>query len=79
MKKGLDELFRVNLLDGFLMRLLGKRYFRNSFFIYLSMLRTPSAIAKPSGLSIRYNQFVRYIRIGAFLHVMGLVGIALFL
>lgn len=42
------------------------------------MLRTPSAIAKPSGLSIRYNQFVRYIRIGAFLHVMGLVGIALF-
>lgn len=41
------------------------------------MLKLPSAITKPSGLRIGYNRFIRYVRIGAFLHIMGLVGIAL--
>lgn len=42
------------------------------------MLKSPAAISKPSVISIRYNGFIRYVRIGAFLHIMGLVGIALF-
>ncbi len=42
------------------------------------MLKSPSTIQNPSIILIWYNQFIRFIRIGSFLHIMGLVGIALF-
>lgn len=42
------------------------------------MLKFPSVIEKPSKRTIFLNQIIRYIRIGSFLHIMGLVGIALF-
>ncbi len=49
------------------------------FFIYLwVMLKSPSAIAKPSKGTIFYNRLVRFIKVGSFLHIIGLLGIVLF-
>jgi hypothetical protein len=42
------------------------------------MLKSPSAIKRPTFGSIYYHRFVRYVKIGAFLHVMALVGCFLF-
>jgi len=48
------------------------------FFIYIwFMLKSPSALAQPSNGTIFYNQFIRYIKVGSFLHIMGLLGILL--
>ena len=48
-----------------------------NYFLYLSMLKSPS-LYQPSINVIRYQCFIRYIKIGAFLHVMGLLDIALY-
>lgn len=41
------------------------------FFLSLSMLKSPSVTIKPSETSIYFNKFIRFVRIGAFLHIMG--------
>ena len=43
------------------------------------MIKDPSVIEKPLRGTILYNQFVHYVKIGAFLHLMSLLGLALFL
>ena len=51
-------------------------FFKTIFYIWY-MLKSPS-LYQPSMNVIRYQCFIRYLKIGAFLHVMGLLGIALF-
>lgn len=42
------------------------------------MLKAPPSIHKPATGVIFYNRFIRYMKIGAFLHLMALVGMACF-
>ena len=42
------------------------------------MLKSLSVLSKPSKRAILINQIIRYIKIGSFLHFIGLVGFALF-
>lgn len=43
------------------------------------MIKDPSTIEKPLKGTILYNQLIRYIKIGAFLHLMSFLAIAVFM
>lgn len=43
------------------------------------MIKSPSVIEKPLKGTILFNQFIRYVKIGAFLHLMAFLGITLFI
>ncbi len=43
------------------------------------MIRSGALKYKPSLLSIKFNRFVRFVRVGAFLHIMGLIGLIVFI